>query len=807
MSKLESFRITLLCAAAGIAGLSQGAAAQTTGAPEAAQGGARDAAEPDSNNQLTDIVVTAERRETSLQRTPISVVAFTQDDLAKRGTADLASLSQFTPGLSIGGGVEGGTSRPVFMIRGIGQTSGRESVERGVGLYVDDVYYPRTTGSLLQLLDVDRVEVLRGPQGTLFGRNTTGGAIRYITRKPTDTLEGSVTGTIGSFKRVDVTGLINIPLSDTVATRFQVGSFQRDGYVKLLNNNERRGDNNDVVARGMIQFNPSSDLTIDASLTYARSKSYQPPLSITSLSLNQFQTNALNAYLTARGQPQITTTNDSRFVTGDPFTTTGTCFIGDNSLGASSANGSTIFNDQRNYCNYGDSQRLLTGTLDINWRLGDDWSLRSLSAYQRGRSETSIDWSGLGTFLIEDNVKTYSLSQEIQLKYAGSLVDGVAGLFYFKENPEVFSRSRRLAYFGPVSPLSGQCCDGFNRNRDLHTESLGAFGQLTLHPTEDLSLIAGVRYSTDRKSIAVSRTDRPTGNLGAVLQGSDRWNSFNYRLTAQYQWSPTFMTYATVSTGFRSGGFNDDPAATTQLNGGITAYDPEKVQNFEVGMRSELFDRHLRFNLTGFYMKYKDMQLATPIFDPTAVTPQPVLALVNAGKIELSGVEAESVLVLSDAFRLNASVATLWQKWAFLENGSSLLIPSTCTNPAAPTFATCDAQDIARAPKVQFTVGGQYDIGLGEAGSLQLNANYAHISSLQTSNSVTNSLLLPGYGITNLRVQFNPSRERWHIALFGTNVFDKKYATSGANFASFFGLVNTAPGRPAEWGIELGAKF
>ena len=249
----------------------------------------------DRGTQLQDIVVTAQRRETSLQKTPISIVALSSAKIAQTAVRDVQDLGVFVPNLSIGSGALG-PSLPTFSIRGVGQSSTRIHQEAGVALYVDDLYYPRTVGALFQIVDLERVEVLRGPQGTLFGRNATGGAVRFVTKKPVDYFEARASSTVGSYGRLDVDGMLNVPLTDGIAVRVQAARLTDTGYITEYKWNRasntiqkdqeaNSGSRDDTLVRGAIRLMPSaiSRLTVDLSATYQSQRGTPPGQSVRSI--------------------------------------------------------------------------------------------------------------------------------------------------------------------------------------------------------------------------------------------------------------------------------------------------------------------------------------------------------------------------------------------------------------------------------------------------------------------------------------------------------------------------------------------
>lgn len=737
---------------------------------------------------IETLLVTAERRATFFQETPLSIVAFGADDLEQMNADGIDSLQHFLPNVSIGGDFEGGDTQPLFMIRGIGQSAGRSAVERGVGLYIDDVYYPRTTATLFQMLDVERLEVLRGPQGTLFGRNTTGGAIRYMTRKPTDQFEGYVQTTGGSLGRADLQSAINVPFHDKVQGRFQVGVYKRDGYVDLTHRDDERGDMDDTVLRGMLRFLPSSNLTVDLSVTRIDTEDFGPPLHISGLDPNQFQTGAVSQQLLANGEPPLVV-NDPRFVDDDRFELNGRCFQENNVLG--------LFDDDFDYCDKSRSQDLSTFALDLTWDTSPV-TLRSLTAVIDGETNADSDWGGLGTQSFRRTATLDSLSQEVQLSGLTERVAWVGGVYYFRETPVEFDPGRFLAPFGP-------CCIGLDKFRDIETESLGVFGQATFDLSPKANFTGGLRYSRDDKSIDLQRSDVDNNR---VFSAADEWDALDYRLTLDYRFTDDVMGYATTAKGYKSGGFNDnvDTNAPRNENSGLTSYDPETVVNYEIGLRSEWFRNQVRFNLTGFFMNYEDLILSTPIFTGGLNT-TPFITLSNAGDVDLHGFEMDFAWVASRRLQFKGSLANTSHSYRSLADGSALFIVSTCSNPATPTFATCEAQDLARAPEWTYSLSGRWSLNLANRGLLRTTLTYGFTDELETNNSANNSLRLEEYEVVNLRAQYDDPHGRFSLALFGNNLADEQYDTAGANFVQFFGVIQSAPGRPREWGVDLTFHF
>ena len=766
-----------------------------------------------NENKVEEIVVTAERRSESIQQTPLSIVSMSGASLERANIRNLNDLQNFLPNVSIGGSVPVGNSAPNFSIRGVGQTSGRANNEKGVGLYVDDIYYPRSTGAILNLTDVERIEVLRGPQGTLFGRNTTGGAIRYITRKPTDQFEARVTGTYGSFDRTDIEALVNVPLGEGVAFRGQAAYFKRDGYVRVIGTDMTRGNQDDYVVRGTLRLKPTPDLTIDLSATHTQNESNGSPTVVTGLGLiqpNGFAIGPVRAaslYYQSIGQPAIVA-NDPRYVSPDGFSVYDRCIIDKVTQNparfGNAANLLPASIPTSELCDVYRSTKNTFASADVNLRISDRISFRSLSGYNRG---TDVDQADYGQFGAQTNRtvnKMESFSQELQLLGDHPGLKWVAGLYYFHETPAELRYNREVTVVNAPPPPRPECCVGFDADVRLKTDSYAVFGQASINLTDKARFTGGARYSYDKKRVGITKVGIFTPVLPAgtnVQSNSGDWESVDYRATLDYQWTDDLMTYATVSKGFKSGGFNIDIVTIGAAAPTITSFDPETVVNFEAGIRSSFADRRIRANLTGFYMKYDDLVVQLADFSRGALQ----VLFLNAGKIDIKGFEGELTVVPATGLTLNTSIGYTKINYVSLSDNSPLLIPSSC--PGGPlTFARCEAQPLARSPKLTLTAGANYTTPVG-SGRVTLSANYAYKSRQYSNNSTSNSILLPSYGLMNLRAEYD-SGSFWKVAIFGTNVFDKYYLTTGTNgLANVLGTFSQSPGAPVEWGGSLTFRF
>lgn len=779
--------------------------------------------------QLEEVVVTAEKYESSLQDAPLSILAFSEQQIDNLNVTDLQDLQNFLPNVSIGGQVAAGGSYPNTVIRGIGQATARVNNDRGVALYVDDMFYPRSTGSLLKLLDVERLEVLRGPQGTLFGRNATGGAIRYITNKPSEEFSGRVRTTYGSFDRTDVDGLVNIPFSDQLLGRFQAGYSDRDGFIDEVDINGNKigeaGGQEDWAVRGVLRYLPTENITADFSAAMTNVQADPSPYIATKVDAlpaggpvgtaarvrNHYFTNIL-------GQgPQVA--NDPRLLSPNNETFPWVCFLDDEAIFNPAVVGDTAAKTTArttSLCDRSSEDENTFLNADINVSLSDNLSLRSITGHQDLSTENGTSLFGDGVirrFFIDTDVFT----QEFQLNYSDERLNWVAGLYYYDESVNRLDQQNVAAGGGP---FVGQCCSFIDDIFVQDVQSLAVFGSGTYSLSDALQVTLGLRYSDEEKDIYVTDTGR-SGVDPITITGNDSWDSFDYRLAVDYQINEDVMVFGSVSTGFKSGGFGADivafvpfsvaPGAArpgTPQTPVVPSYDQEEVLSYEFGIRSEWFDNRLRANVTGFITEYDNMIIQIPEFSTPPGPPQ--LLQDNGANVDFQGIEAELLYAISDAFTLSATYGYLDHeiKDIIQPIGRGLILnPRSCADPSNPIAAGCELRAIPRAPENSFTLGADYVMNLSGGNELAFNANYAWTDELSSGTS-GNSIMLDSYGILNLRATWRAA-EHWEVALFGTNVTDKFYATSGGTaeiFNQWGGDVLT-PGRPREFGATLTYNF
>ncbi len=766
---------------------------------------------------LEEIVVTAERRETLLQDTPISVLAFDTDALEAAGIDDIEYLQTISPGLKITGS-RGNQNRPVFRIRAIGNTGGSGPTgDRGVGLYVDDIYYPRSTGSLLQALDVQRIEVLRGPQGTLFGRNNAGGAIRYITNRPHEETEFRARATTGSFSRTDIDLIYNAPISDRVLFRGQVSSLNRDGYVD-------RGDvdlsNVDAhVVRGQLRFLPSDDVTIDLGLMYTKDESNGRAGSIVAKELSgagEWGVTQRAILATDPSQPAFVE-NDPRIVLDD-YTVPNYCLLdGDNdpftrlsrAQAESAGFGAAFLSD----CSIDTQEEMTLVSLDINWNISDSMSLRSLTGLLGIEAEVPADWAYSGGFITESVEDTDGWSQEFQL--SGSVEDRLdwqAGLYLFHEDgSEIRPRLDILDTGGNLRTSIER-----TESRFIDTDSLGVYGQLTWYINDALALTAGARRTEDDKANTINWSQVRGGTFlpfsGLSLPTDASFTSNDYRLTLDYDITDDVMVFITASTGFQAGQFNDsintgvwfDDVADGGNGDGIAQLSecidacresvrPQEVENLEIGIRAQWLDNRLRTNLTVYDMDITDLQTGgrVQITEPDG-TLTTITRSVNAGAAKVRGWEAEIQAALTNALTLNFS-ASKYNQAEITE-----LPPPEVIQDSNLVLG----ERLADTPDLAYTLTLSHAAELGNGGSLDTTFLYSYTDDFTTNQSLPDAITVPDVGVVSARVKYTEPDGRWALTFGGTNLADEVYSQGGQTYAGARGNVSVAfMARPREYAV------
>lgn len=725
--------------------LASGARAQTV----AAAAGNETAAGPQGVG-LQDIVVTAQRREERLQRTPLAITALSPKQLETRNIQTTQDLMQVTPSLQVSTQTAGnGSGSATFFIRGLGQQRSGNGTGPAVGIYVDDFYYPSLQGAVFSILDLQQVEVLRGPQGTLFGRNTIGGAIRYTTRKPEfDKVAGYVQGTFGSYDRADLSGSLNLPLGDNAAVRVTAGRLRTDGYVHQQNGGKDAGGTKTDLVRGEFRFDPVSTLEVQLA--------------------GQYNHNEVDGF---------------PYFTPSPITPVpGTLPFIYNTTPAGIANPyDSHYASQCGYCQAGTNKRefsrtsYYSGNGTVIWHASDELSVKSLTGWQRVKSSYLKDLDA-SPAPINDSVSSAidrAFSQEVQLN--GNMLDRrfnwvLGGYYYDEKHSDLYPEAGAQTTLG--RPTQPTLLTGITRTK-------AGFVDATFKLTDRFTILGGVRYSSDAKS-AVVRTATGT----QVANGAKTFNSTTWRIGAQYQLTEQAMAYATVSRGFRAGGF----AKISGTSPIVDTFEPENATNYETGLRLELLDHRLRINPTLFYTKWDNIQVQRVVPGASGIQ----IFVENAARAHSQGFELESEAAITKNFHLTGTLSLLDIKYDEVGSTTTITLNS----------------HFARAPKVTYSLGADYHVDLG--GSLRVGAstNYSFQDKQYAVPSDIDQVLLVSYALLNARVELSSRTAGWTVALFVTNLTDKVYYIGGDNYArAGTGTAQYDLGRPREFGVNLRFAF
>ena len=703
-----------------------------------------------------EIVVSARKRNESLQDVPVSIAVFSSADLASKSLNSLNEIGQFTPNLNFGRHGSRATSSTIF-VRGVGQTEPRIYFDPGVGLYIDGVYMGRMQGIDVDTVGLERVEVLRGPQGTLFGKNTIGGAINVVTKRPGDNLEGSIELATGRYDRMDATGYINVPLVPGKLAVSLVGATRnRDGYGKRIDyftqeKIDETGDVDRLSGRAQVYWTPSENFSALLVADGMRVRQKNGVHKNTAIDPDATFPALLNLFV----DPPY----DVNFLTDSPFTTYAT---GGN---------------RNDFDGWGVA-------LTAEWKL--DWTtIKSISSYREQQGINMIEPDG-SIYTLLDLVNTTDqdqFSQELQFTgtTANDRLEWVFGLYYFEEHG---FEGEKNAVFRELLPLIGL---DLSRDTSYTTsnKSYATYGQGTYRLTDRLSVTAGVRYTYETKKIS-RQTLTFEGDAFIVPNESrnDSWGAFSGRLGLEYRWNDDLMSYASVANGFKSGGIFGD---ATKI-GTFLSWDPEYLTTYEVGLRSELLDRRLQLNATLFYSDYKDTQFTVQRVAPNGTAARLVD---NAAASRIQGFELEAVLRPVRNLTFRGGLGYTDAKYTKFD----------------PTIGINKDTKFASTPKWVATIGGQYVLPVGGVGDLIANVDYAYKSKIHYDAYNSPFLVQGGYGLLNARLSLELDEGRWSLSAFGTNLTNKKYINSGTDAYAVLGIVAVQYERPREWGISVKRSF
>ena len=748
----------LMLGAAAAALLAVPAAAQIAPGDGATQDGAA-AAEttPDTSDTPSggdgDILVTARRRSESLLSVPIAVTAFSADRLDKVGAVDLTDIQNFTPNTTLKT-ARGSNSTLAAFIRGVGQQDPVPGFEAGIGIYLDDVYLNRPQAAVLDIYDVDRIEVLRGPQGTLYGRNTIGGAVKYVTKRLPDTPEVRIKANYGSYDQADGIVALSAPVGDLLKIGVAGARLSRGGFGRNINLNIDNYNKDIWAGRGTIEFeSPDTRLFVRITGDYTHDKS-----------------NPRNGH---RLIPGIVS---SAPVLDDVF-------------------------DTRAGLNV-PRQDIKGGGLSMtaNAKLTDDLTLRSISAWRKDDSFTPIDFDALPAVDVDVPAiyRNEQTSQEFQLLYSSDRLNGLVGYYYLG--------AKASTGFGVLLSTTLPNFNAYTAG-DVRTETSSIYGDFTFDFTPQLSLSLGGRYTWDERKSFVFKanyfglTPEFGGNptLVAVatnFRGKADYKRFTPRASVSFKPAQDHLLYLSYSEGFKGGGFDprgsgtsapiSNPAAgqTYQDIYNYLSFDPETVTSYEAGYKGSVFDRRLTWALAGFYADYKDVQVPGSVGCLQNGVQSFCGITTNAAKARIKGVELETNAVLARDFAGVGSSVGLTGAIGYIDARYRRFIGPTGTDVA-------DVRVFQNTP--HWTASGTLtgNVPVGE-GLVTANSTLSYRSLTHQFETASPFLDQPRYTLLDAGVTwaFGEGR-RYSIGVYGKNLTDRQYKTSGYQY-----IASTIAGVP-----------
>lgn len=773
---------------------------------------------------LEEIVVTARRREENLQDVPVSIQAFSGIELQIRGLERVEDVVAAAPNVMVSGGPS--TAFNQFAMRGIPRA----------GFFVDDVWQQSTLSvSQRSVMELERVEILRGPQGTLYGRDTTGGAIRLYTRRPADEFGVRATATVGKYNRRDLSLHADMPISDTLKSKVSFSSAQRDGYVNSIIINRAYGDIDDRQIRGDLLWTPNEKF--QARLTVEDNQFEGTQANVTLQIFDPGAPGVDAGFIDPQGRSLFWVPNSQYYqlvgLQYDCKSHVMNCPGGEvgDLENKSVSEGPGILIDLQNY------------NLKLDYDITENISVSSLSHYHEQESwdynnftAADILYFSQGSSRLRDG-----WTQEIQFNGSHGKFEWLLGGYAWEENEfqhfqrwalwefvngtydffnDVFLTPECQSFFTPVGFASGLIpCIQVPPSQDSMTSSTekgyAIFGEVTYDLTNTLALTVGARYhdqkNTNRTELFAPGTARrsdipgqmPVGDpyLSAGQEGL-RINKFNqdtYRLALTKNFSDTVMMYAGFSQGFNAGGISR--VQIFDLDNNVINFDfpfePEQLDNYEIGLRSDWMDQTLRLNVTAFFTQWDQIQLSGTVTNPFTGIVLPTFVITNAASAEAKGAEIEITYLPSEHWQFDLDVGILDTKYTDIAEGSELNLSS----------------NFGMAPELQYSAGAQWNGKLPNGGGVVLRLDYMWTDGY-------NRTYVPGdcscrysgdefeqasFGLLNARILFRLA-EQWEVAFFGTNITDERYTDAGF-MSPLLQVDDGTIGRPREWGMTVRYEF
>ena len=726
-----------------------------------------------------DIIVMARKREERLQDVPLAITALSGESLTNQSIQSFRDLQEQTPSLSINP-VSADRNSTAITLRGQTQTDALLTTDPAVGIYLDGVNIAKTISTeMSNLIDVDRVEILKGPQGTLFGRNTTGGAINIFYKQPTDHFEGKIVLRTDEYRRRGASAVVNVPLASTLALRV-VGQYdKRDGYGRnRVDGKYIGGDLNGGNLRAALRWDVSDAIDLTVRGDY-----------------NKASTSTLAWHIAGVRPTSSLLTNAI-------------------AQGGSLAEILAQNADYRDVNHGGESISRIEAwgtSATLNIRLNDSIDFKSISAYREldRLTQHDLDATRFNLILVRQPTRQKVFTQESQI--SGLSLDDrlnwIVGAFYSRETGTDGTRTINYNTTTNIDGRTVNVTDG-----SVENSSIAGFAQATFKLTDTLNLTGGLRYTKDSKALdSRNRVDRPLGTFlrcnlptaivgtvtteaGCVANLKQSYSDWSYMATLDYKPRDGLLFYARTARGYKAGGFN--------LRGGadpltFQPFDPETVTDYELGLKSDWFDRRLRLNLAGYISKYDGIQRTVIVGSSLPPPSPPTLTVVrNAAKGTIKGFEAEATAVPLDGLTLRGALGYVHARYDdYVSNGVDRSF-----------------ERFPYLPAWNWSLSAAYEHEM-PGGPLRAQIDYAYKGTHDGApSSLTDPLTkswttIQGYGLLNLRISKTFEKPSMNVALFVKNLTDKRYGTTVLDFSGSLGYVLTAPGDPRIIGAEVSFDF
>jgi iron complex outermembrane receptor protein len=711
-----------------------------------------------ASTNMDELVVTARRREETLKDVPIAVSAYTAAALERNGVRDITDLQKTTPSLTLQP-ARGSNSTLIAFIRGVGQQDPLWGFDPGVGLYIDDVYVARPQAAVLDVFDVQRIEILRGPQGTLYGRNTIGGAIKYVTQNIGSTPEVDLKAQFGSYGEHDEIASLKLPVTSTLGISAAFAKFDHDGYGKNLTTGNDTYNKDVLAMRASAEWTPTSDL-----------------------------------FFRLSGDRTVDNSNAKHGHREAPYTSAAGVTYG------------VLPNVYDTLAGAGDGNHVVAegGSLLGQWTVNPTLTLKSITAFRSGYTNGNIDFDETPQpFLdIPAKYRDHQFTQELQGLFSYGKLHGVAGVFYL----DALASGAFDTVLNNASPATGYTI--FDGGYVL-TKSTSGYADASYDFTDQLQVSVGGRYTSDEKTGQVLRqqylgTRSPAfGNATAVKLGPPNTNytatrtfdKFTPRVSISYKLTPDLTTYASYGQGFKSGGF-DMRGDAVAYPATVKGYAPETVSTYEIGLKGSVLDRTLNFAADVFDSAYHNQQITTQYPNTTGGIASVVD---NVGSSTLRGAEVEGSWRIVPAFSVNATASyidTKFDKYLAFIPGTGLVDVS-------------NQRKLQNTPRWTGSLSGTYSHDFGDHGLITLTPALSYRSFTQQFETATPLIDQPAYTLYDADAVWTSADGRYQVGLHGKNLGDKRYKIGGYSFpgALFANSIDAFYGAPRTVTVSLAAKF